>query len=81
MYNEDSKQFLLKWSNGETFNFFVDSKNNLCYSNLSKKGLWSRPTIIKKQIHPCFYADIDSKDKFHIIFQNLMKRRYLLYFH
>ena len=61
----------MKSSADDTFNFFVDSKNNLCYSNLNKKGIWSRPSIIKKQIHPCFFADIDSNDKLHIISQNL----------
>lgn len=71
MYNKDTKQFLFKWSNGDTFNFFVDSSNNLCYSNLNKKNTWSKPITIKKEIHPCFYADIDSKDKIHIIFQTL----------
>ncbi len=71
MYNQDKQQFLLKSSTDDVFNFFVDSSNNLCYSSLNKKLVWSKPIVIKKQIHPCFYADIDSKDKIHIIFQNL----------
>ena len=71
MYNQDKKQFIFKLSNSESWNFFVDAKNNLCYSRLNKRKTWEKPNLIKKQVYPSFYADIDKKDTFHIIFQNL----------
>ena len=71
MYNQDKKQFIFKLSNSETWNFFVDAKNNLCYCRLNKKRTWEKPSLIKKQVYPSFYADIDKKDTLHIIFQNL----------
>ena len=71
MYNQDKQQFIFKLSNSDTWNFFVDEKNNLCYSCLTPKKEWSKPTIIKKQVYHSFYSDIDKKDNFHILFQDL----------
>lgn len=71
MFDKNNCQFLFKLSNNDTWNFFVDSNKNLCYSSLNRKKQWSKPSIIKANIYPCFYADMDNNDSFHIIFQNL----------
>ena len=71
MYNQNKQQFIFKLSNSASWNFFVDDKNNLCYSCLNAKKEWSKPTIIRKQTYPSFYSDIDKKDNFHILFQDL----------
>ena len=71
MFDKNNSQFLFKLSNNDTWNFFVDSNKNLCYSYLNRKKQWSKPSIIKTNVHPSFYADMDTKDSFHIIFQNL----------
>ncbi|MBP5426673.1 MAG: hypothetical protein J6Y29_02060 [Clostridiales bacterium] len=71
MFDRDNSQFLFKLFNNDTWNFFVDNNKNLCYSSLNKKKQWSKPTIIKTNIYPSFYADIDNKNSFHLIYQNI----------
>lgn len=71
MFDKNNSQFLFRLSNNDTWNFFVDNSKNLCYSSLNKKKFWNKPSIIKTDIYPSFYADMDNKDSFHLIFQNL----------
>jgi len=70
MFNFHLRQYIFKQSNGDIWNFFCDIKQNLCYSTLSKRGLWSNPVILHKNVYQFFYADMDEEDVFHLFFQD-----------
>lgn len=71
MFDKNNSQFLFKLSNDDTWNFFIDNDKNLCYSSLNKKNRWNKPSVIKMNVYPSFFADMDTKDSFHLIYQNL----------
>lgn len=70
MYDIKNKQYILKTSNGRVWNIFYDDKLGLCYSILTKRNTWADPISLKKDVHQCFYCDIDREDKIHIVFQD-----------
>ena len=70
MYNTGSKQFILRQSNGEVWNFYYDQRYGLCYSTLTKRNTWTNPVTLHKNAYQAFYADMDTEDRFHILFQD-----------
>ena len=70
MYDADIKQFILRRSNGDIWNFFHDERQGLCYSNLTKRSTWSNPVTLHKNANQHFHVDMDQEDNFHILFQD-----------
>lgn len=70
LYNSANKQYVFKQSSGKVWNFYHDNSLGLCYSTLTRKNTWTEPVSIQKNTHQSFYADIDSEDRFHILFQD-----------
>ncbi len=70
MYNPSSKQYVFKDSEGKLWNFFYDNSQGICYSVFSKRMSWSEPRVVQTEAYEQFYAEIDEKDCFHIIYQD-----------
>lgn len=70
MYNSRSKQFVFKDSEGKLWNFYFDTSQGICYSVFSKRMAWSEPRVVQSEAYEQFYAEIDEKDCFHIIYQD-----------
>lgn len=70
MYNPSSKQFVFKDSEGKLWNFYYDTSQGICYSVFSKRMAWSEPRVVQPEAYEQFYAEIDEKDCFHIIYQD-----------
>lgn len=70
MYNFNNRQYIFRQSNGDTWYFFCDSRQNLCYRTLNRQNSWSNAVVLRKDVYQYFYADIDQNDQFHILFQD-----------
>jgi hypothetical protein len=70
VYSFDYRQYILKQSSGKMWNLYHDDRLGLCYSTLNKRNTWNEPISLQKQIFKNFFAEIDSEDNFHILFQN-----------
>lgn len=70
MFNFHNRQYLFRQSVGNLWNFFCDSKQNLCYNTLTKRGMWSNPVVLHKNVYQYFYADMDQEEVFHLLFQD-----------
>lgn len=70
MFNYHNRQFIFRQSNGELWNFSCDLRQNLCYSTLTKRGVWSNPVVLHKNTYKYFYADMDQEEQFHLLFQD-----------
>lgn len=70
MFNYHNRQIVFKQSNGDLWNFFCDSRQNLCYNTLTRRGIWSNAVVLHKNAYQYFYADMDPEDIFHLIFQD-----------
>lgn len=70
MYSSDKKQFIFRQSSGKTLNLYYDNRLGICLSLLTKRNIWTEPVSLQKNAHRCFFADIDSEDKIHIVFQD-----------
>lgn len=70
MFNYHNRQYLFRQSNGELWNFFCDSRQNLCYSTFTRRGVWSNAIMLHKNTYQYFYAEMDQEDIFHLLFQD-----------
>jgi len=70
MFNYYNRQYIFRQSNGELINLFCDSRQNLCFSTLTKRNMWSNPVTLQKNVYQYFYADMDDDNLFHIIYQD-----------
>jgi archaellum component FlaC len=70
MFNFHNRQYVFRQSNGELWNFYCDSRQNLCYNSLTRRGTWSNGSVLIKNVYHYFYADMDQDDTFHLIFQD-----------
>ncbi len=70
MYSSDRKQYLFKQSTEKVWNLYYEPKLGICYSVLTRKNTWTDPISIRKNCHPCFFADMDSSDCFHLLYQD-----------
>lgn len=70
MFNYQNRQYIFKQSGGDTWNFFCDSRQNLCYNTLTRRGIWSNAVVLHKNISPWFYAEMDTESTFHLLFQD-----------
>lgn len=79
MYNNNNKQFVFKKSSGKIWELSYDKRNGISYSNLTKRNLWTMPISLEKQAKESFSACMDSKDVFHIIYQNSLGNIFYIY--
>jgi len=70
MFNYQNRQYIFKQSGGDIWDFFCDSRQNLCYNTLTKRGIWSNAVVLHKNISPWFYAEMDAENTFHLLFQD-----------
>lgn len=70
MYNPKNKQFVFKDSYGKLWNFYFDPSQGICYNTLSRQMSWSEAKVIQAEAYEQFYADMDEKDCFHIVYQD-----------
>lgn len=70
MYNIDVRQFILRQSAGDIWNFYHDNRYGICYSTLTKRNTWTNPVYLHKNAYNQFYADMDLDDRFHLLFQD-----------
>jgi len=70
MYSSEKKQFIFRLSSGKTLNLYHDSRLGICLSLLTKRNIWTEPISLQKNAHRYFFADIDTEDKIHIVFQD-----------
>ena len=70
MFNYHNRQFIFRQSNGELWDFFCDLRQNLCYSTLTKRGIWSNPVVLHKNTYQYFHADMDQEEQFHLLYQD-----------
>ena len=77
MYSLENKQYILKQSNERIYNLYYDNRKGICYSILNKRNNWSESVSIQPKAHKLFYADIDSADNIHLLFQDLKGNIYI----
>ena len=70
MFNYHNRQYIFRQANGELWNFFCDSRQNLCYNTLTRRGTWSNAVILHKNAYQYFYAEMDQEELFHLLFQD-----------
>lgn len=70
MFNFHNRHYIFRKSNGEIMDFYCDIRQNLCCSTLTWKGSWNEASILAKNIHQYFYAEMDSDNICHILFQD-----------
>ena len=70
MFNYLIRQYIFRQSNGDTWNFLCDSRQNLCYNTLTRRGIWSNAVVLHRNAYQYFYADMDKDDIFHLLFQD-----------
>jgi hypothetical protein len=70
MFNFHNRQYVFRQSTGELWNFYCDSRQNLCYNSLTKRGTWSNGSVLIRNAYQYFYADMDQEDTFHLLFQD-----------
>lgn len=70
MYSSDKKQYIFVQSSGRILNLYYDSRLGLCLSVLTKRSTWTEPIPVQKNAYNYFFADIDTEDRIHIIFQD-----------
>ncbi len=70
MYNFHNRQYIFRQANGDTWDFFCDSRQNLCYRTLNKYNSWSNAVVLRKDVYQDFYAEMDQNDQFHLLFQD-----------
>lgn len=63
------KKFLLRLSDGSQYRI-LSRNGGICILKAANNGSWSEIALIN-EMHPCFYADVDSRDCIHIISQDL----------
>jgi len=69
MYNFHNRQYIFRQSDGTLWNFFCDHRQELCYSTLTERGLWSSGVVLHKNATRYFYVEMDEDDVFHLLFQ------------
>ena len=70
MFSYHNRQYIFRQASGELWNFYCDSKQNLCYSTLTRRGIWSNAVVLHKNAYPYFYSDMDQEEIFHLLFQD-----------
>ena len=70
MYDIKNKQFVFRQSKGTLLNFFYDERSGLCCSVLTKRGEFTEPILLQKNLQTYYYIDMDRNDIFHIVFQD-----------
>lgn len=70
MYSSDARQFVLRQSTGDFWNFYHDNRYGICYSTLTKRNNWINPVSLHKNAYHNFFADMDLEDHFHLLFQD-----------
>jgi len=50
--------------------FYYEEVHGICYSILTRHNTWTEPVSLQKNAHQSFYADIDSEDNIHLLFQD-----------
>lgn len=71
MYNYNNRQYIFKKLSGGTWNIYHDSKSGICYNILTGRNTWRGPVTIERKAYPYFFADMDYRECFHIIYQDL----------
>jgi hypothetical protein len=70
MFNFHNRQYIFRQSTGKLWNFYCDTRQNLCYSSLTRNGTWSNGSVFYKNAAHYFYADMDQDDTFHLVYQD-----------
>ena len=70
MFSFYNRHYIFRQSNGEIRDFYCDSRHNLCSSTLDRKGMWSEATVLNRNVHQYFYAELDQDSTFHLLFQD-----------
>lgn len=70
MYSSNNKHYVFKQSSGKVWSFFYDERLGICCSSLGRKNTWSSPSSLRRNAYNIFSADIDDKDRFHVLFQD-----------
>lgn len=70
LYDKGRKQYILKLSNGKTYNIFYKEGVGLQASILNKRNLWVDSTLLIKDANPDFSAVIGPEDTIYILYQD-----------
>lgn len=70
MFNFHNRHYIFRQSDGQIRDFYCDMGQNLCCSTLGRNGLWSGATVISRNVHQYFCAELDRDDYYHILFQD-----------
>lgn len=70
MYNFHNRHYIFRQSDGQIRNFYCDTRQNLCCSTLDRGGIWSNATVIARNVHQYFYAELGRDSFYHVLFQD-----------
>jgi hypothetical protein len=70
MYNFHNRHYIFRQSDGQIRNFYCDSRQNLCCGILDRNSFWSDATVIARNVHQYFYAELGQDNFYHILFQD-----------
>lgn len=71
MFNFSKKQFVFKQASGSVWNFYFEQYQGICYCNLTKRNTWTEAISLQKNVLPSFFADMDTEDCFHLLYQDV----------
>lgn len=70
MYNFFNRHYIFRQPDGEMLDIYCDNRQNLCSARLSAKNSLPDSTVIAKNIHPYFYAELDGSNVYHVVYQD-----------
>ena len=70
MFNFHNRHYIFRQSDGQIRRFSCDLRQNLSTSTLGRNGIWGDVTVIARNVHQYFYAELGQDDFYHILYQD-----------
>jgi hypothetical protein len=70
MYNFFSRHYIFRRSDGEILDIYCNNRHDLCSARLGGKSILPEPTVIARDVHPYFYAEMDENNVYHVLYQD-----------
>ena len=68
MFNFHNRHYIFRQSDGQIRDF-CDMESEPLLQHLGRNGLWSGATVIARNVHQYFCAELDRDDYYHILFR------------
>jgi len=70
MFNFHNRHFIFRHADGLVRDFYCDHRQSICCSILGRNGIWSDVSIIARDAHQYFYAELGRDNFYHILYQD-----------